>query len=299
MKTTTLSSRISAWMISMIIGFFMLLNATTVQACMVQYLGSNNQIIYYSTVNSSPACIALAVSMASEAGIEVKVVAVINVITGQVVYIQMNDKNMKAINNQTVLSAEDAAKLPGLAKYKPFRGNDDVQISVGANTLIFHGNEGTASENPLDVCQSEGSQQCKNPNTWVVTKDDKASNDAYQIQPSNDKKAYLCFNGPDGGISVRRKPTKTDQCINWTIVPGQIGKDGEITGYKIYPTKHPEYVLAVDTRSNQVRVDKVNTKAEEAGEPDKSVLTNWTFTTAKSKRPVTNQPKVVKEAEQK
>lgn len=288
-------------MISLSIALFTLANGTTVQAqpCFVQYLGSNNQIVYYSAVSSSPACIALAVSMASEAGIEVKVVAVINVITGQVVYIQMNDNNMKAINNQTVLSAEDAAKLPGLAKYKPFRGNDDIQISVGANTLIFNGNGGTANENPLDICQSNGSQQCKNPNTWVVTKDDKASNDAYQIQPSNDKKAYLCFNGPDGGISVHRNPAKTDECIKWTIAPSQIGKDGEVKGYNIYPTKHPEYVLAVDTRSNQVRVDKVNIKQEEAGEPDKTILSNWTLTPGKSKRKVTNQEKVLQNAEQK
>lgn len=208
--------------------------------------------------------------------------------------------NLKTINGNKAVSAEDVAKMPGMNKFRPFRGNDDVQISVDKNTLIFHGNEGTAGENPLDLCQDNGKQQCKNPNTWVVSKDDKAGNDTYTIQPKGQKNAYLCFSASNGGgLTVYRDPAKADQCIQWSIVPSELGADGEIKGYKIYPKKHPEYILTVDTRSNEVRMNKVDTVVKEAGEPNKAILSNWTFVSNSSKRKVTNQERVIKEAEQK
>lgn len=206
--------------------------------------------------------------------------------------------NLKVTGGNKAVSAADVAKMPGMAKFRPFRGNDDVQISVDKNTLIFHGNEGTAGENPLDLCEDNGKQQCKNP-TWVISNDGKAGNDTYTIQPKGQKNAYLCFSASNGGLTVYRDPAKADQCIQWSIVPSELGADGEIKGYKIYPKKHPEYILTVDTRSNEVRMDKVNNVVKEGGEPNKAVLTNWTFVPNSSKRKVTNQERVIKEAEQK
>lgn len=214
---------------------------------------------------------------------------------------------MKAVKNPTAVKAEEVAKMPGLANFRPFRGNDDVQISCGVNTLIFHGNEGTASENPLDLCQSDDEKQiCKNPTTWAVTNNTPASNDGYTIQPTHDKKLYLCFT-PSTGITIKHRdpantedPAMPDNCTLWAVTPASIGADGEITGYKITPKKHPEYILVADTRSNQITVNKVETKNADAAEPEKGVMAHWTFKAGKSStRPVTHQEKVIQKTEQK
>ncbi len=233
---------------------------------------------------------------------------IVTVVGSNTYYVKQGGKagnKMKVVKGGKAVKAEEVAKMPGLANFRPFKGNDNVQISCGANTLIFHGNEGTASENPLDLCQDNGKQQCKNPTTWVVSNSNPASNDGYTIQPSNDKKLFLCYT-PSSGITIKhRDPAQTedprmpDNCTLWAVTPAAIGADGEITGYKITPKKHPEYVLAADTRSNQIVVNKVNSKNQNSAELEKGVMAHWTFSTKKSTRPVTHQEKVIQEAEEK
>lgn len=235
---------------------------------------------------------------------------IVTVVGTDAFYIQKASKagaNMKAVKNPKAVKAEEVAKMPGLANFRPFRGNDDVQISCGVNTLIFHGNDGTASENPLDLCQSDDEKQiCKNPTTWAVTNTSPASNDGYTIQPTHDKKLYLCFT-PSTGITIKHRdpantedPAMPDNCTLWAVTPTSVGADGEITGYKITPKKHPEYILVADTRSNQITVNKVETKNADAAEPEKGVMAHWTFKAVKSStRPVTHQERVIQETEQK
>lgn len=236
---------------------------------------------------------------------------IVAVVGSDAYYVKKGSKagaNKKATtNNATAVSAEAVSQMPGLANFRPFRGNDDIQISCGVNTLIFHGNDGTASENPLDLCQSDDKNQiCKNPTTWSVTNSDPASNDGYTIQPSHDKKLYLCFTPSTGITILHRDPANTedpampDNCTLWAVTPASVGVDGEITGYKITPKKHPEYILVADTRSNQITVNKVETKNADAAEPEKGVMAHWTFKAGKSStRPVNHQERVIQETEQK
>lgn len=234
---------------------------------------------------------------------------IVTVVGTDAYYVQKAGKagaNMKAIKNPKAVKAEDVAKMPGLANFRPFRGSDNVEISCSSNTLIFHGNEGTASENPLDLCQSDDEKQiCKNPTSWAVTNSNPASNDGYTIQPTTDKKLYLCFT-PSTGLTIKHRdpantedPRMPDNCTLWAVTPTTIGADGEITGYKITPKKHPEYVLAADTRSNQITVNKVNPKNSDAPELEKGVMAHWNFKPGKSSRPVTHQEKVIQQTEEK
>ncbi|MCF8238792.1 MAG: hypothetical protein K9I85_11590 [Saprospiraceae bacterium] len=230
---------------------------------------------------------------------------IVTVVGSSAYYVNQGGKagnNMKVIKGAKAVKAEDIAKIPGLAKFRPFRGNDNVQLSCSANTLIFNGNGGTASENPLDLCKDNGNQQCANPTTWVVTNNNPASNDSYTFQPDNDKSSSLCF-VPATGLTMKRQEigrksnTRTpDECTLWAITPTAVGADGQITGYKITPKNHPDYVLAANIQTSQIVMRKVNAKNQDSAELESGVMTHWNFKSVKSNSPVSNQQKVSRKA---
>lgn len=224
---------------------------------------------------------------------------VYNVRTGQYsILSNTENQSLKVINKNKALSAADIAKMPGMGKFKPFAGNDDVYMEIGPKLLTFQADDQGGSGSRLDLCQEEGATRCKNSTTWAITKDEKASVETFYIQPNHDKKSYLCFS-PGSGITVHRDPAETDDCIQWSIVPGQLGTDGEITSYTIIPKKHPEYILAADTRSNQITVQKINTKHGEVTEPELTVRADWTFKPNKVKKVTNQKERVIMEAEEK
>lgn len=223
---------------------------------------------------------------------------VYNVVTGTFkVYTNANQTNLKVTKSGQAVTAADVAKMPGMSKFKPFAGNDDVAMAIGPKLLIYQGHDGGATERQLDLCQQNDTDPCKQSATWSITKDKEADTDVFYIQPGDDKKTYLCFN-PETGISLYRNPSRVDECTQWQIIPAQLGEDGEITTYKIIPKKHPEYVLSADTRSNQIIIPKINTKHGEVTEPEMTQISNWTLSVNKTK--VTSQKeRVVGNAEEK
>ncbi len=224
---------------------------------------------------------------------------VVNVQDGTfTVLTNVNESNLKVTKNNQALKAADIAKMPGMSKFKPFAGNDDVHMAIGPKLLTYQGHEGGAADRQLDLCQATDTDPCKSPSSWSISKDEKASGEAFHIQPSHDKNAYLCFS-PGQGVTVHRNPAKTDDCIQWSIVPSQLGSDGEITGYKIFPKKHPEYLLAADTRSSQITIPKINTKHGEVVELEKVVMSDWTFNSNTVKKVINQKERVIEEAEEK
>ncbi len=223
---------------------------------------------------------------------------IVTVVGSNAFYVKQGGKagnNLKVTGGNNAVKAEDISKMPGLAAFRPFRGNDDIQISCGTNTLIFHGNEGTSSENPLDLCDDNGNQQCANPNTWSVTNNDPESNDSYTIQPNNDPTASLCY-APSTGLTIRKQAhapkensRNPDVCTLWCVTPTALGVNGEIIGYKITPRNHPDYVLAANTSTNKIMMKKVSTSNQDAAEIEKGVMAHWTFKSKATTAPASNQ----------
>lgn len=200
--------------------------------------------------------------------------------------------NLKVVNPNTALKAQDVAKLPGMAKFRPFRGGDAVQLSVSAHSLIFHGDDGGDTDHPVELCKD--AQTCKSPSEWNIQKATKDGN-TYTIQPAGRKNTFLCYN-PSSGLSFgrARKPDNSDVCTFWFIVPSEIAADGEIKSYNFYPAEFKDHLLSANTGTGKVKVDPVSTHAGPGGavsNSDKAGFPGWRIVSVKSQAPVSKESK--------
>ena len=196
--------------------------------------------------------------------------------------------------NYKTHTAVEVAKKKGMTDFAPFKGEDKVEIRSGKKALKH--TDQVSDTNPLDLCDVEN---CDKTGTWSVVEQDPGT----FVICGNTKKSCLCFK-PDEGIRFETKAgaSGVDACGQWVLTPAELGKNGAIKSYSIHSKANPDYVLAVDTRSNEVRVEKGGHPSIKynTAEPNTHIKTDWVIITKQSGTQNQQQgEKRIREAEQK
>lgn len=204
-----------------------------------------------------------------------------------------NSASFRKGSKNKAVSASEIAKKKGMNKFNPFSGSDNTHIQM--DNLLLSGKAGDGGS--PQVCKD--AKSCGAAGDWMVKAGDPDKGGGYAICLSGSKNTCLSYK-PQDGVQFC-STTDAQACSQWVLVPSKVGNEGEIKGYNIRPMSHPDHVLAVDPRTNQVSVEKwtPNRKASEALEPGKALKTDWSFTSQKGNQKPNQEKKPIQAAEQK